>query len=84
MQLSHVNQQGEANMVDVSGKAVTTREAIAEGELHLSAEALAQVKNNSAEQQPQPKKATLSQQQQPAAAQRGSYAEYSTHGKGSL
>lgn len=48
MQLSHVNQQGEANMVDVSGKAVTTREAIAEGELHLTAEALAQVKNNSA------------------------------------
>ena len=48
MQLSHVNQQGEANMVDVSGKAVTTREAIAEGELHLSAEALAQVKTNSA------------------------------------
>ena len=36
MQLSHVNQQGEANMVDVSGKAVTTREAIAEGELQIT------------------------------------------------
>ena len=46
MALSHVNQHGEANMVDVSAKAVTTREAIAEGELQLSAEALAQVKNN--------------------------------------
>ena len=30
-QLSHINAAGEANMVDVSGKAVTTREAIAEG-----------------------------------------------------
>lgn len=48
MKLSHVNQQGEANMVDVSGKAVTTREAIAEGELHLNAEAMAQVKTNRA------------------------------------
>ncbi len=48
MALSHVNQQGEANMVDVSSKAVTTREAVAEGILSLSADALAQVQNNTA------------------------------------
>lgn len=29
--LSHLNAAGEANMVDVSGKAVTTRTAVAEG-----------------------------------------------------
>lgn len=48
MSLTHVNQQGEANMVDVSAKAVTTREAIAEGTLYLSAAALEQVINNTA------------------------------------
>ncbi|MDC8830729.1 cyclic pyranopterin monophosphate synthase MoaC [Alteromonas gilva] len=48
MALSHVNQHGEANMVDVSDKAVTTREAVAEGILSLSAEALEQVQNNTA------------------------------------
>ncbi|NVK54877.1 MAG: cyclic pyranopterin monophosphate synthase MoaC [Alteromonadaceae bacterium] len=48
MALSHVNQHGEANMVDVSGKAVTTREAVAEGILSLSSEALEQVQNNTA------------------------------------
>lgn len=31
MQLSHLNSQGEANMVDVTGKAVTQRVAMAEG-----------------------------------------------------
>ena len=31
MEFSHLNQQGEANMVDVSEKAVTTREATANG-----------------------------------------------------
>lgn len=30
-QLSHLNQQGEANMVDVTDKAVTQRQAVAEG-----------------------------------------------------
>lgn len=48
MSLTHVNQQGEANMVDVSAKAVTTREAIAEGILYLSEAALEQVINNTA------------------------------------
>lgn len=48
MVLSHVNQHGEANMVDVSDKAVTSREATAEGVLTLSSAALEQVKTNSA------------------------------------
>lgn len=39
-QFSHLNQQGEANMVDVSGKPVTTREATAEGFLVASREVI--------------------------------------------
>lgn len=38
--LSHVNQHGEANMVDVSNKAVTTRVASAEGFVKMTAETL--------------------------------------------
>ncbi len=41
--LSHLNQRGEAHMVDVGGKPATPRQAVAEGFLQLSAEALAQV-----------------------------------------
>jgi cyclic pyranopterin phosphate synthase len=37
--LSHVDRQGRARMVDVSGKAVTAREAVARGEIRMSAEA---------------------------------------------
>lgn len=48
MGLSHVNRQGEANMVDVSDKAVTAREAIAQGTLLLSKEAFAEVSENRA------------------------------------
>jgi cyclic pyranopterin phosphate synthase len=48
MGLSHVNRQGEANMVDVSDKAVTAREAIAQGTLLLSTEAFAEVSENRA------------------------------------
>ncbi|QPG06770.1 cyclic pyranopterin monophosphate synthase MoaC [Salinimonas marina] len=39
-QLSHLNQQGEANMVDVSDKPVTTREATAQGFLVVSQEVI--------------------------------------------
>ncbi|WAJ69807.1 cyclic pyranopterin monophosphate synthase MoaC [Catenovulum adriaticum] len=39
-QFSHVNAQGEANMVDVSEKAVTTRTAIAQGFIKMSAETI--------------------------------------------
>ena len=38
--LSHVNEAGKARMVDVGGKAVTSREALAHGEITMSAAAL--------------------------------------------
>ena len=38
--LSHVDARGKARMVDVGDKAVTVREALARGEIHMSAEAL--------------------------------------------
>lgn len=34
--LSHINAQGEAQMVDVSGKTVTLRQAVAEGKVKMS------------------------------------------------
>ena len=34
--LSHINAQGEAQMVDVSGKKVTRRQAVAEGKVKMS------------------------------------------------
>ncbi|WP_438864304.1 cyclic pyranopterin monophosphate synthase MoaC [Neptunicella sp.] len=40
MELSHLNQQGEANMVDVTDKAVTSRTAIAEGFVRMNADTL--------------------------------------------
>lgn len=40
-QLSHINQQGEASMVDVSGKAVSRRVAVARGEIRLARATLA-------------------------------------------
>ncbi len=39
-QLSHINASGEANMVDVSGKADTVREARAEAFVHMHEETL--------------------------------------------
>lgn len=39
-QFSHVDSQGQANMVDVSEKAVTTREAVAEGYVVMQPETL--------------------------------------------
>lgn len=39
-QLSHLNERGEANMVDVSDKAVTSRTATAEGFVSMTAETL--------------------------------------------
>jgi len=38
--LSHINQQGEAHMVDVGDKSETTRVAIAEGAIRMKAETL--------------------------------------------
>lgn len=39
-EFSHINASGEANMVDVSGKAVTTREARAEAFIYMNQEAI--------------------------------------------
>ena len=39
--LTHIDETGRANMVDVSAKAVTDREAVAEGFVRMSAETLA-------------------------------------------
>ena len=39
-QLSHLDEQGRARMVDVSGKEVTSRIAIARGSIHMRAETL--------------------------------------------
>jgi cyclic pyranopterin phosphate synthase len=38
--LSHINPHGEAHMVDVSAKAVTTRKAVARGFVHVQPETL--------------------------------------------
>jgi cyclic pyranopterin phosphate synthase len=39
--LTHIDETGRANMVDVSDKAVTAREAVAEGFVRMTAETLA-------------------------------------------
>lgn len=43
--LTHLDAQGAAHMVDVSGKAVTSREAVAEGWIDMSAEALSAIRD---------------------------------------
>ena len=42
--LSHVDEQGDVRMVDVSGKAVTAREAVARGRITMSPEAVRQIR----------------------------------------
>ena len=42
--LSHVDEQGRIRMVDVSGKAVTAREAVARGRIRMSREAVRQIR----------------------------------------
>jgi cyclic pyranopterin phosphate synthase len=42
--LSHVDAAGRIRMVDVSGKAVTAREAVARGHIAMSADALRQIR----------------------------------------
>jgi cyclic pyranopterin monophosphate synthase len=44
--LSHVDDSGRARMVDVSGKPVSGRTAVAEGSVRMSAEAFALVRDN--------------------------------------
>jgi len=46
--LSHLNERGEAEMVDVADKDVTTRIAIAEGHVHMAAETLAIIQSGTA------------------------------------
>lgn len=46
--LTHLDESGAAHMVDVSTKADTVREAIAEGRISMSAEALTAIKEGSA------------------------------------
>jgi cyclic pyranopterin phosphate synthase len=43
--LSHVDARGSVRMVDVGDKAVTTREAVARGEITMSAAALRQIRD---------------------------------------
>ena len=40
MELNHLNEQGNAHMVDISGKSVTDREAVASGRIVMQAETL--------------------------------------------
>lgn len=46
-ELTHLDKDGTARMVDVAGKAATARVAIAEGRITMSAEALAAVRDGS-------------------------------------
>ncbi|WP_374592828.1 cyclic pyranopterin monophosphate synthase MoaC [Sphingosinicella sp.] len=48
MALTHLDEAGKARMVDISGKAVTARTAIAEGHITMSAQALAAVRSANA------------------------------------
>jgi cyclic pyranopterin phosphate synthase len=45
MSLSHINENGEANMVDTSGKEVTARIATASGKVTMKAEVLSAITN---------------------------------------
>jgi cyclic pyranopterin phosphate synthase len=45
--LTHLNSSGEANMVDVTGRDVTVREAIASGKVKLSSEVIALLRDGS-------------------------------------
>lgn len=47
MSFSHLNQAGEAHMVDVSGKEVSLRTAIASGSVRLSKEVIAALRDGS-------------------------------------
>jgi cyclic pyranopterin phosphate synthase len=46
MRLTHTDEQGAARMVDVGSKPVSTREAVAEGHVRMSAEAFDLVQGN--------------------------------------
>lgn len=46
-ELTHFNGQGRAHMVDVTEKAVTRRQAVAAGEVHMRPETLEKIRNGS-------------------------------------
>ena len=46
-ELTHIDKAGEARMVDVSGKPIVHREAVARGEIRLREETLALIASNS-------------------------------------
>jgi cyclic pyranopterin phosphate synthase len=46
MEMSHVNQEGKARMVDVSEKPDQARSATAEGYIHLQSDTLQQIRDN--------------------------------------
>jgi cyclic pyranopterin phosphate synthase len=48
MSLSHINENGEANMVDTSGKEVTARIATASGKVTMKSEVLSAIANGQA------------------------------------
>ncbi|MHA6720266.1 cyclic pyranopterin monophosphate synthase MoaC [Sphingomonas sp. RS6] len=45
--LTHLDETGAAHMVDVGGKAVTAREAVAQGRIFMSADAAAAIRDGS-------------------------------------
>ncbi|RKX68844.1 cyclic pyranopterin monophosphate synthase MoaC [candidate division TA06 bacterium] len=46
MEFSHLNERGEVNMVDISGKKIVHREATASGTIYLQDETIKKIKNN--------------------------------------
>ena len=44
-ELTHFNEQGRAKMVDVTGKTVPCRTAVAKGEIHMSRETLGRIRS---------------------------------------
>lgn len=52
MPLTHINERNNPNMVDVSQKSITTREALASGKITLSKEAYEAVMQNTAKKGP--------------------------------
>ena len=44
--LTHINQKGDAQLVDITDKAITHRKAIAEGSIQLNKETLKLIQNN--------------------------------------
>ena len=48
-ELTHTDESGSVNMVDVGSKPDTTRRAVASGEIHLSASTIAAIRKNDVE-----------------------------------